>query len=60
MHRQTYHQSPTLRKQVSQRKNKTGKDYNTAYHEHEPKECQISDDSRNSHGLGSSAQCSNA
>ena len=49
MHRQTHHQSPTLRKQVSQRKNKTGKDYNPVYHEHWLKECQIPDDSRNSH-----------
>ena len=48
MHRQTHHQSPTLRKQVSQRKNKTGKDYNPAYHEYDAKECQIPDDSRNS------------
>ena len=48
MHRQTHHQSPTLRKQVSQRKNETGKDYNPTYHEQWPKECQISDDSGNS------------
>ena len=37
MHRQTHHQSPTLRKQVSQRKNKTGENYNPTYHEHEAK-----------------------
>ena len=47
MHRQTHHQSPTLRKQVSQRKNKTGKDYNPTY-EHWPKKSQIPGDSRNS------------